>query len=684
MGKRVRVWLLLAVIVCSLGAWAQEPAGLTFYVAPNGRDAWSGTLDTPNAGGTDGPFATLEGARDALRKIPAKTQPITVQLRQGYYLLERPFALGPQDSGTAAAPISYAAYPGEQPVISGGRFITGWRQATVNGLPAWAVDIPAVREGKWTFRELWVNGQRRTRARYPAAGFLRVAALPDATPDTPYSKGQKRFQYNPGEIPHWTPNEDVEAVFLHYWVSARIPVAGVDEQQRIVSLHYPTRRNLTESVNTGMARYYLENAIEFLTAPGEWYLDRKAGTLYYLPMPGEDMTTARVIAPWLTTLLTMDGKPDAQQFVEHVRFQHLFFGFTNWEPTDNSDVQAASNIPGAFFAVGARQCRLEHCTVAHTGTYGLELARGCSNNAVVACAFTDLGAGGVKFGTVTKADSDISNTNTLSDSQLFDGGKVFYQGSGIWVGQSHHNLIENNAVYGFNHSGISVGWQWEYGPSGAHDNMVRNNDVYNIGQGLLNDMGGIYTLGEQPGTVIRHNRVRDVNSFSFGGWGLYFDGASSYIHAEDNLIYRCWTGPFEHDYGRDDLLRNNIFALGRVAELSRSREEEHPSFTFEHNIVYYREGQLLGYNWRNGKFSMDYNLYWNPTGAPITFGGQSLAQWRAKGKDLHSQLADPGFLDPEHENFILRPDSPALALGFKPFEMSFGPKNGIPGCGYMQ
>jgi len=676
----VRLFVVLAVVLAGAGALAQQ-AGRTFFVAPVGNDAWSGTLNAPNADRTDGPFATLEGARNALRKIP-KTQPITVQFRQGIYNLDRPFVLSPEDTGAADAPITYAAYPGEAAVISSGRAITDWRPTTVNGQAAWMAEVPLVRDGKWTFRELWVNGQRRARARFPATGLLRVAALPDATPQTPYSKGQKRFQYNPGELPHWAPDEEVEAVFLHYWVSARVPVAGVDEQQRIVTLRYPTRRNLTESVNTGMARYYLENAIEFLTAPGEWYLDRKTGRLYYLPMPGEEMATAQVIVPRLITLLTIEGKPDEKRFVEYVTFQHLLFAYANWEPTDNSDVQAASNIPGAVTAVGARNCRWEHCSVLHTGTYGLELERGCSHNTVSACAFGDLGAGGVKFGTVKNADADITDTNTLADSQVFDGGKVFYQGVGIWIGQSPHNVLERNAVHEFNYSGISVGWQWEYGPSGAHDNLVQDNDIYNIGQGLLNDMGGIYTLGEQPGTVIRHNRVHDVNTFSFGGWGLYFDGASSHIRAENNLIYRCWTGPFEHDYGRDNLLLNNIFALGRIAEISRSKEEDNLSFTAKRNIVYFREGQLLGYNWRNGKYLFDDNLYWNPTGAPIRFAGQSWEQWRAKDQDIHSKIANPGFADPEHGDFTLRPDSPALALGFKPFEFNFGPRNGVAGCGY--
>ncbi len=139
--------------------------------------------------------------------------------------------------------------------------------------------------------------------------------------------------------------------------------------------------------------------------------------------------------------------------------------------------------------------------------------------------------------------------------------------------------------------------------------------------------------------------------------------------ADIPLIYRTTHGGFHQHYGRDNIFRNNIIIYGRDQQIQRSRQEPHRSFTFEGNIVYWREGKLIAGNMGDSKFAFDRNIYWREGGGEIQFGGMTLDEWREKGMDKNSIIADPLFVDPENDDFRLKPDSPAIKLGFIPFEL---------------
>jgi hypothetical protein len=200
--------------------------------------------------------------------------------------------------------------------------------------------------------------------------------------------------------------------------------------------------------------------------------------------------------------------------------------------------------------------------------------------------------------------------------------------------------------------------------------MALFNRIHTLGQGVLSDLGGVYTLGVSPGTVVHDNVIHDVQSFDYGGWGLYTDEGSTGIILENNLVYRTRTGSFHQHYGKGNRVRNDIFALAARWQLQRTRSEPHLSFALERNIVYWTGGPVLGGNWADNRFALDYNLYWNAAGKPVTFaGGVGLEEWRRqRGQDAHSAVADPGFVAPERGDFRLRSGSPALKLGFQPFD----------------
>ena len=677
---------------------APKPAPGVFFVANNGNDRWSGRLTAPNRAGTDGPFATPAFALQAVRAARLQggggvRQRSAVFICGGTYFLDAPIVFKPEDSA-----LTLAACPGTTPVLSGGRRIGGWKEVTVEGKRLWAADIPEVRDGHWLFRELWVNGRRATRARHPNQGYLGIAELPDNAAE--WTQGHTRFRFREGDLKAGSTITNAEVVAMSRWVESRLPILSVDEKERIVSF---SKRSVFELGPGDL--YYAEGAFEFLDAPGEWYLDPAAGTLYYLPRPGEQLAKMQAIAPVLPQVLRFEGRPESGQFVDGVALRGLTFSHTEWyfpagfqsgvnkpnvspEPQAETGgfAQAAVGVPGAVWGEGLRGAILEDCRFVGLGNYGLELARGCHVNRILRCEFSDLGGGGVKIGETHIRDKAVEQTfgNEISGCHIHDGGKMFASAIGIWIGQSPDNRLTQNLIHDFYYTGISIGWTWGYGPSLAANNKVEMNHVHHIGAKsngdgpILSDMGGIYTLGKQPGTTIRNNLWHDIAATRYGGWGIYFDEGSSGILAENNVVYRTTHGGFHQHYGETNLVRNNIFAFARDHQLQRSRPEPHRSFSFVTNIVYFDSGSLLAGDWSDdADYQMDGNVYFDarPGARPdqLPVGPCTWPQWQARGHDRHSQVADPLFVLPQQDDFRLRPNSPALKLGFRPFLSGAGP-----------
>ncbi|MBL8294338.1 MAG: right-handed parallel beta-helix repeat-containing protein [Bryobacterales bacterium] len=622
------------------------------YVAPTGAD---------RAAGTDAqPVGSLVAARDKVRDLRSSgtTGPVTVIVKGGTYRLTETLVLEPRDSQ-----VTYQGAAGERPIISGGRVITGW---TKGQGAIWTA--PATHG----FRQMFVNGRRAQRARTPTNGFYRIQG--PSSQDKPF---QLKFRGNDIQA-EWAGNPNVEVVALLSWAELRMPIAAVDAGTHVARLTADPKPSNKEAD----ARYWIENAPGSLDAAGEWLLDPAAGVVSYWPMTGEDLPRADVVAPALVQLVRIEGKGEP---VRDVVFRNLDFRHADWTmPKEGySETQAAMSAPSAIEVTGAEGVIFDQCVLTQSGGYGIWFGRGSKSNSVTASQIYDLGAGGIKVGetVIRLAEADRTSGHTIADNNLHRLGRVYPSAIGVWVGQSSGNRIVHNHIHDLFYTAISVGWTWGYGETLCRDNNIDFNHLHHIGQGMLSDMGAIYTLGIQPGSTIRNNLIHDVYSFTYGGWGIYPDEGSTNFVIENNIVYRTKSAGFHQHYGRENIVRNNVFAFGDEFQLMRTRAEKHLSFTFEGNIVYYDSGALLGSNWSAPEFRMDRNLYWDARGGPVLFIGNDLTAWRAKGNERNGRVADPLFVNPTSYDFTLQQGSPAWAMGWKKIDMTqVGPRvaPGIP------
>ena len=302
------------------------------------------------------------------------------------------------------------------------------------------------------------------------------------------------------------------------WVESRLPISVLDESKHIISFH---KRSVFELAPKDL--YYVEGVLEFLDAPGEWYLDENSRKVYYLPRPGEVAGKTEAVAPYLSQVVRMNGEPQSSKFIENLHVSGITFAHTEWyfpagfhsgknkpeiDPAPKPEVggfgQAAIGVPGAVWGEGLRNCLFENCSFLQIGNYALELGKGCQSNIITRCKFSGLGGGGIKLGetSIRTQPAELAHDNKILNCEIGDGGKLFHSAIGVWIGQSANNEISHCNIHDFYYTGISIGWTWGYGPALASNNLVAFNHVHHIGVRadgdgpILSDMGGIYTLGK--------------------------------------------------------------------------------------------------------------------------------------------------------------------------------------------
>lgn len=628
----------------------------------------------------DGKINSLAGARDEIRRI-RQLQPddaVRVQFATGTYAITEPVAFTEADSGKATAPITYEAAADAKVVISGGKRIGGWKKA--DGA-LWQADVPEVRDGKWYFEQLWINGRRATRARSPNTGFFNMysQAGADVFPNVK-EPNFKAFIVRPPQmdlLKSIPPGElaDVLLTVTHAWTVGQCRVEALNAEANAVEIKGRSRYPFVEFEPD--QRFFIENCRAALDAEGEWFLARD-GTLLYKPMPDEDLSKAEVIAPAAEKFLDFKAGWAAGKAISHITFRGLTFAHAQhlYGPDGHHDGQAASGIGAVIELEGAHDVTFENCEIAHTGGYGIWFRKGSSDCAVRHTYLHDLGAGGVRIGEIVmpKSDAELVQRIVVDDSIIHSGGRMFPSACGVFLPHAADCSVTHCDIGDLYYTGISAGWVWGYSTSPSKRNRFDYNHIHHLGHGYLSDMGGFYGLGRAEGTTVSHNYVHHVASYRYGGWGLYTDEGSTGVTLENNLVHDTSESTFHQHYGKWNQVSNNIFAFGQKAQIQRSKPEKHASFAYERNIVIYETPRLLDgtwYNWEPGTLEMRNNVYWNTAGLPVKFHDTDLAGWQQKtGRDEGSIVADPLFVDAAKRDFHLKPGSPALKLGFKPFDFT--------------
>lgn len=708
--------LIILVLGLSIGTLCRgAEAKADFYLAPNGSDSWSGTLADPNAQGTDGPFASLERARDAVRGSEKKrSNDVVVLIRDGLYPLSKTVVFGREDSGEGDFTVTYAAYPSETPVFSSSREITGWR--TVSGaLPG----LPEVAEGK----VLVADVSERFYTLYDAQGLLPRAS---STGFIPLAGGSRnRLHFPKGRLKNWPNVEDVEIIVRphHAWISNVLPLESVDEEtqmaQTSIAATYAMNRlhflKTTESC-------WVENVLEELDEPGEWVLNTKEQKVYLWPR-----SKSPVMAPQLLELIRVEGQIDRQGPkdipVRNLCFRGLTFmhGDRYTLAEDDAGLQHDWDMLDKANALvrlrGTENCVIDQCHFTHSGSGAIRVDLYGQRNQISGNHIEQMGGAGILLCGYGPGTKDVNKNNLVFNNHIHHMGRIYLHSPGIMLWQSGENRVANNLIHHmpycgmivsgcvthfFNRNGREVGRTIRRHEIGelprtptledvrpylhTHDNLIEYNEIHNVME-TMGDGNGIYIRGSGAGNVIRRNYIHHLVTPMLMQAAIRTDGGQRDTLIAENLIYKCVAQGIilKLNNRAENNIVADVLAPPRGYYLSL-REGPLTDAVITRNIFYSagkdtvfidelspgngrktedRRGRALA---RAKDAQTDYNIYHSSVDPML--GKSILQKQQNDGVDAHSLAVDPLFVDAENGDFRLKPDSPALKLGFVPFDMS--------------
>lgn len=651
--------LLVIALFATGGIAMAAPARTMLYASPTGSDAASGTKDAP--------FATLQRARDevrSLKKAGKLTDGATVEVLGGTYELSQPFELTAEDSGAGIAnPITYRAQPDAQVRLVGGKVVNGFKPVTDQAVLArldetargkvlqadlkalGITDFGAANAGGL---EVFCNDVPMNIARWPNEGFVKIVDVLEVEPvNVRGTKGDKggKFLYDGDRPQRWTQEKDLwlKGYWFWDWSDSSQKIAKLDTEKKVIELAPPQH-------GYGYRKgqwYYAFNALSELDQPGEWYLDRDSGILYF--MPPAALKPGSVVVSVAQNLITMKD-------VSNV----ILRGFT---------LEACRGT--AVTCSGANNVEIAGCTVRNVGMNAIDMSG--KNSGVAGCDVYNTGKAGISISggdrkTLTGAGMYADNNHVHDVGRIFRMycGGINVNGVGNRVS---HNLIDNSP-----HTAIFFG---------GNDNVMEFNEIHSVCY-ESNDAGAIYSGRDwtQRGNIVRHNYLHDISGFEGRGCvGVYLDDMYCGTLIQGNLFYKVTNAAFIGG-GRDCIIDNNTFAYCLPAVHVDARAlgwaKGHSDGWIEEART---KGTLSGIAYDKPPYSERFpelvNILNEDPGAPrgnivtrnICVGGKwDGIEGRARPlikfeNNLLDQ--DPLFVDPAKLNFQLRDNSPAFALGFQ-------------------
>jgi len=515
-------WIKAQYSLASHSRYAKPvETGPTFYVAPFGDDA--------NDGSDSAPFATLERARQVVRGINASMDSdITVYLYGGTYTLSQSIAFDEGDSGYNGHRVVYAAYPGETPVLSGGRRLGGWVPAG-NGL------YKTSAQGL-NFRQLYVNGSRETRARSPNQGSYYQASYVESNDKAIYIEADK--------IANFQNLNQVEIHVLMSWSEAELRIQSFSIVGDLAAI-YPQEPEATNLFTMPLYLYapghpyFIDNAMELLDSPGEWYLNTSTDEVFYMPREGEDLSSAEVVAPVVERLLSMQGTHNVTLY--GITFEHSSWMGPSYQGRVGGERNAVPNAtPTAVYLNAVNSIRFERNTLTRLGASGLGFDSTSSDSVAIGNVITDVSASGIVINESMDLQSYPDGIKIQNNYVAYTGRD--YEGTqGICSTFASNGLIEHNEVAYTPYSAIGIGSGFaKFSTLDNQSTTTQYNNIHHYME-LLEDGGGVYYRREQPGSFIRENYLHDsqysgLGIYSDGIVGIYLDDGSAGITIVNNVI----------------------------------------------------------------------------------------------------------------------------------------------------
>lgn len=700
------------------GAPSESSRKADFYVSPAGSDNWSGSLPEPDARKTDGPFASLERARDAVRKLKRDLPhgDAVVLVRKGFYALKETVVFGLEDSREREATTTYAAYPGETPILSSGHEISGWKQAprTLRGLPktargkVWMADVPNLDGALWRFYTLYDSKGMLPRAR--SAGFK------------PLEGGSKNvLKFPAGTLRNWANLEDVEIVIRpnHGWLVNILPLASVDEKAGVARTSIPGSYPLDAARLKKVAETcWVENVLEALDQPGEWVLNAKEGKLYLWPR--DDGGPKGIVAPRLRELIRVEGVIDKMGSkdipVRNLHFRDLTFmhGDRYLLAQDDAGLQhdwAMHDRDHALFRLrGVENCVIENCHFAHSGGGAIRIDLHGQENRISGNLIEHIGGTGILLCGYGPGKKDVNRKNLVYNNHIHHTGRIYSHSPGIFIWQSGENRVANNLIHHTPYSGMIIsGCMTHFFAKGdarelvrtirwhevggarrelsqkdvrpflhTHDNKIEYNEIHHAME-MLDDGNGIYVRGAGAGNVIRRNYIHHLVAPTRGQSAIRTDGGQRDTLIAENVIYKCVAQGIKlklNNRAENNIIADVISPSAYVALV----EGPMTGATLKRNILYHPSDEMCTFikqdkQGNRGRkpalvkdIDADHNLYYCVGDSEL--GRKTLEMTQRAGVDAHSLAVDPLFVDPSKGDFRLKSGSPALKLGFVPIDLS--------------
>lgn len=575
---------LFITAIISLCCHLTAPAGDIFVSATNGNDKASGSKEAPLK--TLG--QALKQAREWRRLGSSNAEGgINIIMSGGIYRLYKPLFIRPEDSGTANSPTIIRSADGERAVISGGIEVKGWRKGCDDPrLPAevrskvWVADAPMDGNRIVETRQLWTDGHKAMRASQFAYGVM---------------ERMKAFNTDDESITIPTPKTDLSrARQLEMTVHQRwaIAILRVKEMKNLgngltkvwfhqpesqIEFAHPWPQPVIDS-DKGSSSFCLTNAAELLDEPGEWFQDYPSGRIYYYPEDGKDPNRMDITVPLLETLMNIGGT--RERHVSNIRFENIAFEHSAWRrPLHEGHVTLQGGFrfidgyklaePGlphkaelenqawiarpeaAVTAQFADSIGFSSCTFSHIGATAVDLAYAVSASDISSCVFTDIGGTAIMAGWFGEQgfethipykpaiDSDMCNRLTIERNTITDAANEDWGCGAVSAGYVRDTNISGNTISHVNYSGICVGWGWTAHESGMRNNRITDNSISDYARQLY-DVGGIYVMSNQPGSVISGNTISMPYPAPYAtndrAFCIYFDEATDGYTVSNNKM----------------------------------------------------------------------------------------------------------------------------------------------------